>query len=59
MPPLVPLAFPPLALIVPLLVTVPAYQVLWSLHDEANHHHRRYARRTLRSAALQADARLA
>ena len=35
-----------------LLVTVPAYQWLWSLHDEANHHYRRYARRTLRTAAL-------
>ena len=28
-----------------LLVTVPAYQALWSLHDEANHHYRRYSRR--------------
>ena len=27
-----------------LLVTVPAYQALWSLHDEANHHFRRYSR---------------
>ena len=27
-----------------LLVTVPAYQALWSLHDEANHHYRRYSR---------------
>jgi SAM-dependent methyltransferase len=35
-----------------LLVTVPAYQALWSLHDEANHHYRRYARRTLRAAAV-------
>jgi SAM-dependent methyltransferase len=34
-----------------LLVTVPAYQWLWSGHDEINHHHRRYNRRTLRSAA--------
>src|SRR4029077_5669995 len=25
-----------------LLVTVPAYQWLWSGHDEINHHHRRY-----------------
>jgi SAM-dependent methyltransferase len=33
------------------LVTVPAYQALWSLHDEANHHHRRYSRRALRNAA--------
>jgi SAM-dependent methyltransferase len=37
-----------------LLVTVPAYQALWSLHDEANHHYRRYVRKTLRSAAVQA-----
>ena len=37
-----------------LLVTVPAYQALWSLHDVANHHYRRYGRRTLRSAALAA-----
>jgi SAM-dependent methyltransferase len=37
-----------------LLVTVPAYQALWSVHDEANHHYRRYVRATLRSAAVQA-----
>ncbi len=37
-----------------LLVTVPAYQALWSQHDEANHHYRRYARATLRAAAVQA-----
>jgi SAM-dependent methyltransferase len=37
-----------------LLLTVPAYPALWSLHDEANHHYRRYARRTLRSAAFAA-----
>jgi SAM-dependent methyltransferase len=37
-----------------LLVTVPAYQALWSLHDEANHHYRRYGRRSLRSAAVAA-----
>ena len=30
-----------------LLVTVPAYQWLWSGHDEINHHHRRYTRRSL------------
>lgn len=33
-----------------LLVTVPAHQALWSLHDEANHHFRRYSRRSLRAA---------
>jgi SAM-dependent methyltransferase len=37
-----------------LLVTVPAYQALWSQHDEANHHFRRYGRRTLRAAATEA-----
>jgi SAM-dependent methyltransferase len=34
-----------------LLVTVPAYQWLWSGHDEINHHHRRYSRDTLLAAA--------
>jgi SAM-dependent methyltransferase len=33
-----------------LLVTVPAYQWLWSGHDEINHHHRRYTRRSLQRA---------
>ena len=37
-----------------LLVTVPAYRWLWSGHDEINHHHRRYTRRTLQRAAEQA-----
>lgn len=37
-----------------LLVTVPAYQWLWSGHDEINHHHRRYNRRTLLAAAESA-----
>ena len=36
-----------------LLVTVPAYQALWSQHDEANHHFRRYNRRMLSAAALE------
>ncbi|MGI8904044.1 MAG: class I SAM-dependent methyltransferase [Solirubrobacteraceae bacterium] len=30
-----------------LLLTVPAYQFLWSAHDEANHHYRRYSHGTL------------
>jgi SAM-dependent methyltransferase len=34
-----------------LLVTVPAYQWLWSGHDEINHHHRRYNRDTLLAVA--------
>jgi SAM-dependent methyltransferase len=34
-----------------LLVTVPAYQWLWSRHDVVNHHHRRYSRGSLVGAA--------
>jgi 2-polyprenyl-3-methyl-5-hydroxy-6-metoxy-1,4-benzoquinol methylase len=30
-----------------ILITVPAYPWLWSAHDEANHHQRRYTRKTL------------
>jgi SAM-dependent methyltransferase len=41
-----------------LLITVPAYQLLWSLHDVANHHYRRYSRRSLRLAALEAGWRV-
>ncbi len=37
-----------------LLVTVPAYQWLWSGHDEINHHHRRYTRSSLLHVARQA-----
>ena len=37
-----------------LLVTVPAYQWLWSGHDEINHHQRRYTRRSLQAVAEQA-----
>jgi SAM-dependent methyltransferase len=40
-----------------LLVTVPAYQWLWSGHDEINHHHRRYTRRALQRVAEQAGWR--
>lgn len=36
-----------------LFVTVPALPALWSVHDEANRHFRRYTRRSLR-AALEA-----
>lgn len=41
-----------------LLMTVPAYQSLWSRHDVANHHYRRYSRRTLTAAAQAAGWRL-
>ena len=37
-----------------LLVTVPAYQALWSQHDVDNHHYRRYERRPLQHAANDA-----
>jgi SAM-dependent methyltransferase len=37
-----------------LLVTVPAYPWLWSGHDEINHHHRRYTRRSLERVASEA-----
>jgi SAM-dependent methyltransferase len=41
-----------------LLATVPAYQALWSYHDEANHHYRRYGRAALRTAVSDAGWRL-
>jgi SAM-dependent methyltransferase len=34
-----------------LIVTAPAYQALWSWHDEVNRHYRRYDRRSLLAAA--------
>jgi SAM-dependent methyltransferase len=37
-----------------LLVTVPAYEALWSRHDELSRHYRRYSRRTLARAATSA-----
>jgi SAM-dependent methyltransferase len=37
-----------------LVVTVPAYQWLWSEHDRLNHHYRRYSRDTLVAAAERA-----
>jgi SAM-dependent methyltransferase len=37
-----------------LLVTVPAYQSLWSAHDEINQHYRRYRRSSLLRAAAAA-----
>lgn len=42
-----------------LLVTVPAYPALWSYHDEANHHYRRYSRAALAQAARSAGWTLA
>jgi SAM-dependent methyltransferase len=37
-----------------LVVTVPAYQLLWSSHDVANQHYRRYRRSQLRRAGEEA-----
>jgi ubiquinone/menaquinone biosynthesis C-methylase UbiE len=37
------------------LITVPAYQFLWSRHDELNHHQRRYRRSRLRSLVSSAN----
>ena len=33
-----------------ILIAVPAHQWMWSAHDVVNHHHRRYSRKTLRTA---------
>ena len=40
-----------------LVVTVPAYPALWSAHDVANRHYRRYTRRALRAATSAAGWR--
>ncbi|MGF1511059.1 MAG: class I SAM-dependent methyltransferase [Myxococcota bacterium] len=41
-----------------LIVFVPAHPFLWSLHDERNHHRRRYERRTLTHAIRRAGFEL-
>lgn len=41
-----------------LLLTVPAYQALWSSHDEMNHHFRRYSRPRLEYAVAESGWRL-
>ena len=41
-----------------LLVTVPANRWMWSAHDAAHHHHRRYTKRQLRDAATNAGFRV-
>jgi SAM-dependent methyltransferase len=40
------------------IVTVPAYQSLFSAHDVVNHHYRRYSRRSLVAAASEAGWRI-
>jgi SAM-dependent methyltransferase len=37
-----------------ILITVPAFPWMWSAHDVANHHHRRYTKKTLRAAIADA-----
>lgn len=37
-----------------ILVTVPAYQWMWSAHDEAHHHKRRYSKKGLSAVAAAA-----
>lgn len=41
-----------------LLVTVPANRWMWSAHDAAHHHHRRYTRRELHAVAEEAGFRV-
>lgn len=41
-----------------LLITVPAYQWLWSYHDESHHHHRRYTLTRLRRLVMAAGWRV-
>lgn len=41
-----------------LLVTVPAYQFLWSAHDDRNHHKRRYVRPRLRDVLVRAGLKV-
>ena len=40
------------------LLTVPQFAWMWSGHDVANHHHRRYSKRTLRAAIDGAGLRI-
>jgi SAM-dependent methyltransferase len=40
------------------LITVPAFPVLWTRHDDLNHHFVRYRKRSLRAAAERAGLRL-
>jgi SAM-dependent methyltransferase len=40
------------------LITVPAYQWLWSAHDVVNHHKRRYTKTTLRNVVRSAGFRI-
>lgn len=37
-----------------IIVTVPAFQWMWSAHDVVNHHHRRYSKKALKAAIREA-----
>ena len=37
-----------------ILITVPAFQWMWSAHDVVNHHQRRYSKRTLKAVIAEA-----
>jgi SAM-dependent methyltransferase len=41
-----------------ILLTVPAHPWMWSSHDVANHHKRRYTKKTLRAVIAEAGLRL-
>jgi SAM-dependent methyltransferase len=41
-----------------IVITVPAFPILWTGHDILNRHYRRYTRRTLTNLATQAGARI-
>ena len=41
-----------------MLITVPAFQWLWTHHDDINHHVRRYDRRSFRALAREAGFRI-
>ena len=41
-----------------LLITVPAYQWLWSAHDEVNHHYRRYTAKRLKALFKISEVRI-
>jgi SAM-dependent methyltransferase len=41
-----------------IVITVPAFPVLWTSHDELNHHYRRYTRTSLANLAREAGARI-
>lgn len=41
-----------------ILITVPAFQWMWSAHDVVNHHQRRYSKRTLNAAIADAGLKV-